>query len=77
VKRHSVLLGAIVFVLATVAPAGADPPSTDGNMFLGEDTVLTQDHVGSIILSDGVTLDCDGHTVHGKTVEDPWVRHRH
>lgn len=39
---------------------------TSGTLTVVEDTTLAEDHLGDIIIdTDGVTLDCDGHTVMG------------
>jgi len=39
---------------------------TSGTLIVVEDTILTEDHLGDIIIdTDGVTLDCDGHIVEG------------
>lgn len=57
-----------VFVLVlTVVPLVPVTAST-GPLIIGEDTVLTEDHNGPVIieaLAGDVTLDCDGHRVDG------------
>ncbi len=43
-----------------------DGPATSGDMFVGADKSLIQNHDGQIIIiADGITLDCAGHTVTG------------
>ena len=58
----------VVLALMVAAAFLAPVPiyGTSGNLIITTDTILTEDHLGSIfILADGVTLDCDSHTVTG------------
>lgn len=53
------------FWVALALPASA----TEGEMVVTSDTTLMEDHQGDVIIeADGVTLDCDGHTVTGDSV---------
>ena len=52
-----------VAILLVSAPAFAD---TSGTLNVSTSTVLSENHNGDvIILADGVTLDCNGHTISG------------
>jgi len=60
--RKSMLVGVAV-ALATVTTASAANASS-GLMYVTTNTVLNEDHYGSILVSaDNVTLDCAGHSV--------------
>ena len=65
------LVGAAVVaaVSVVVGIVGTNPMTavaTDGAMVVTEDTTLTEDHNGNIIIdANGITLDCDGHTITG------------
>lgn len=57
----------VLLVLPTV-PAGAD---TLGTTNVGSNMTLTEDHDGNIVIvTDNVTLDCDGHAIKGDGVGD-------
>lgn len=58
---------ASLVLMSLPLPASA----TDGEMVVTSDTTLTEDHQGNIVIAaDGVTLDCDGHTVSTSDEQD-------
>jgi parallel beta-helix repeat protein len=63
--RHGLeLLVALLLASSAVfwiEPAGA--LATEGHLTIAVDTVLTEDHRGTIAVAGGVALDCAGHTV--------------
>ncbi|HEX5217539.1 MAG TPA: NosD domain-containing protein [Vicinamibacterales bacterium] len=62
------LLKHLVFplLLSLSASSAAWAAPTVGTLFVGSDTVLTEDHHGPVVFTAGsVTLDCAGHTVRG------------
>ncbi len=70
-------VGALLLVgtvgASVVAAGDATVPETTGLMTLTQNTTLTADHAGTILMAkDGITLDCAGHTVHGPGVAGYW-----
>ena len=60
-------VGGLSLLLFSLLPIPAH--ATNGTLTINADTTLTEDHAGDIIIAaDGVTLDCDGHTVTGPGV---------
>jgi parallel beta-helix repeat protein len=61
--RSAVVIGMLItWTLVPLSPAAA----TSGELIITSDTMLTEDHDGTIVVrADGVTLDCGGHTVSG------------
>lgn len=66
------IAGLILLALASLC-TGSVQAQTFGLMLIGEDTVLTQDHYGSIVISaDDVTLDCDEHLIISDDPGNTW-----
>lgn len=54
----------ITLFVCTLCGVSVTEAQTNGLMWLTSDTVLSDDHVGSIVIgADGITLDCDNHLV--------------
>lgn len=63
VRRRVLTIVVLAILVSPAIPAEAD---TSGTLVITADTTLTEDHQGSIVIAaDGVTLDCDGHTITG------------
>jgi parallel beta-helix repeat protein len=53
-------------MMVTVAMLPGTASATTGTLFITTDTVLTEDHIGSIAIdADNVTLNCAGHSITG------------
>jgi parallel beta-helix repeat protein len=67
--RRLVAMAMVAAVSVVVGVVGTEPMTavaTDGEMVVTENTTLTEDHNGNIVIgADGITLDCDAHTVTG------------
>jgi parallel beta-helix repeat protein len=64
VKRFGIAVVTTLVIGIGVAPTTAG--ATTGTLFVGTSTVLTEDHLGQIVVTaDNVTLDCAGHQVSG------------
>ena len=65
-KIRTVVTALFVFVLAMWFVLPATATATSGEMHVTQNTVLTEDHSGEIVIdADNVTLDCAGHLVTG------------
>ena len=65
-KIRTVAAALFVFVLAMWFVLPATASATSGEMHVTQNTVLTEDHSGEIVIdADNVTLDCAGHLVTG------------
>ena len=66
-RRFRRLVGGVALVLlAMIAPPLPARAGTSGTLVVTTDTTLTEDHAGDVVIAaDGVTLDCDGHSITG------------
>jgi nitrous oxidase accessory protein len=65
-RQRPFFSGLAATVLATVALAGMPQAASAADLTITSNTTLTADHRGSIIIgSNGITLDCAGHSITG------------
>jgi hypothetical protein len=65
-RRPSFFTAVVAAAAATVVIAGMPQPAAAAEETITSNTTLTADHQGSIIIgSNGVTLDCAGHSILG------------
>jgi parallel beta-helix repeat protein len=63
-RRRLLVLSTVALMTTVAILPSTTAGATDGVLYLTEKTRLSTDHFGSIdIVADGVTLDCDGHSI--------------